>query len=434
MKKVYVLDTNVLLSDPKAIYSFDKNDVVIPSVVLQEIDNKKTLMNEIGKNARYFSKQVDKLRELGKLHKGVKMENGGTLKVVAPPQDSKAYDNFLDSSVDTRIIATAKMLQESMVNNNKVIVVSKDTNVRVKADVEDVFAEDYQFDKVISSEDDQYKGYKKFETDAKTISEFRKGKSFDYDCSGLNPNQFIVLKNGNQYEVATHRNGNTGKIYNYNENEFVFGLKAKNLEQKMALELLLDENIPLVTLSGKAGTGKTLLALASALKKTLDDGEYKKVAVARPVVPMGKDIGFLPGEMEEKLRPWMQPIYDNLEFLFDCEDQDDLNKKLQGYENIIQVEALTYIRGRSIPNQFIIIDEAQNLTQHEAKTILTRIGEGSKIVLVGDPQQIDHPYLDAYSNGLTYVIEKMKHLNETGHVTLKYGERSNLAQLCADIL
>lgn len=432
MKKVYVLDTNVLLSDPNAIFSFGKNDIVIPSVVLQEIDNKKKLMDEIGRNARYFAKQIDKLRENGKLHKGIKLDTGGTLRIVAPPQDSKAYDNFLDNTVDTRIVATAKTLME--VSNNNVIVVSKDALVRVKSDAEGVIAEDYLHDKVISSEDDKYRGYVNFETDAKTISEFKKGKMFDYDCSNLNPNQFVVMNNGNQKEFAINKDNSLCKTYKYSNGEFVFGLQAKNLEQRMALEVLLDDEIPLVTLSGKAGTGKTLLALAVGLQRSLEDRKYNKVLVARPIVAMGKDIGYLPGEKEEKLRPWMQPIYDNLEFLFDAKDERELQSKLQGYEDIIQVEALTYIRGRSIPKQYLIIDEAQNLTQHEVKTILTRVGEGSKIILVGDPEQIDHPYLDAYSNGLTYVIEKMKHLKESAHITLSKGERSDLAQLCADIL
>jgi PhoH-like ATPase len=196
----------------------------------------------------------------------------------------------------------------------------------------------------------------------------------------------------------------------------------------------LDKNIPLVTISAKAGTGKTLLALASGLKQSQETVDYKKLLVMRPIVPVGKDLGFLPGEKEEKLRPWLSPIYDNLQFLFNCKTPEDLESMLNGYEEMIEVEALTYIRGRSIPEQFIIIDEAQNLTKHEVKTILTRVGENSKIVLVGDPEQIDHPYLDQYNNGLTYVIEKMKHLKESGHITLTKGERSPLAQLCADIL
>ena len=432
MKKVYFLDTNVLLSDPNAINSFGKNDIVIPSVVIQEIDNKKRLMDEVGRNARYFAKQIDKLRKNGKLHKGVKLENGGTLKIVAPPQDSKAYDTFLDNSADTRIIATAKMYVE--MGNANVILVSKDVLVRVKADSEGIVAEDYLHDKVLSSGEDSYRGYRIFDVDAKTISEYRKYGTLDYDASDMLENEFLLLQNGSQQELGINKNGKIERLYNYKKSEFVFGLQAKNIEQMMALELLLDDNIPLVTLTSKAGTGKTLLALASGLQKSLEENKYKKLLVAKPVVPMGKDIGYLPGEMSEKLRPYMSPIYDNLEFLLDADDERDLENKMTGYEDMIQVEALTFIRGRSIPRQFLIIDEAQNLTQHEAKTICTRIGEGSKIVLVGDPQQIDHPYLDAYSNGLTYVSEKMKHLSETGHVTLRRGERSNLAQLCADIL
>ncbi|MNI64101.1 PhoH-like protein [compost metagenome] len=215
----------------------------------------------------------------------------------------------------------------------------------------------------------------------------------------------------------------------------VFGsIMHKNVEQMMALELLLDNSISIVTLSGKAGTGKTLLALATALQLTLDDQKYRKVLVGRPIVPMGKDIGYLPGEKDEKLRPWMQPIYDNLEFLFDTKKPGEIDKIMMGMQGELQVEALTYIRGRSIPNQFIIIDEAQNLSRHEVKTIATRLGEGSKLVLVGDPAQIDHPYLDAYSNGLTYFIETMKDQKEVAHISLVHGERSNISQLCADLL
>ncbi|MET3505593.1 PhoH family protein [Halalkalibacter oceani] len=432
MKKVFVLDTNVLLSDPNAIFSFDNNIVIIPTIVLQELDRKKVLMDEVGRNARHFSKMADKLRKQGKLHEGVKLENGGTLKVTPPPVESRVYDNFLDSEADNRIIATAKMLSEQM--KNKVVVVSKDVNVRLKADAEDVGAEDYENDKVISSTDEQYKGYKIVETDAHSLNISKKNGFADLDTDNLIENEFVLLRNGTQEEIAINKNGALNRLYNYEKNDFVYGLKAKNTEQKMALELLLDDSIPLVTLSGVAGTGKTLLALAAALHKVQDEQKYKKVIVARPVVPMGKDIGYLPGEMEEKLRPWMQPIYDNLEFLFDCKSDKELRDMLQGYEKIVQVEALTYIRGRSIPEQFIIIDEAQNLTKHEVKTILTRVGEGSKIVLVGDPYQIDHPYLDQFSNGLTYVTERMKHLKESGHVTLQKGERSDLAQLCAELL
>lgn len=434
MRKIYVLDTNVLLSDPNAIYSFDDNEVVIPSVVLQEIDGKKTKMDEVGRNARYTSHQFDELRKLGKLNEGVPLHNGGVLRVVAPPERSQAYDSFLDSSNDTAIIAVAKMIQD-VDPRTPVIVVSKDVLVRVKADMF-VQAEDYQYDKVITSDDEFYSGYSEVDVDRDVIDAFfnkrRTKQSIPFDVP---ENHFFLLKNGeSQRGLAINKGGYLEHLYKYDEDEFVWGLQARNVEQKMALELLLNPDIPLVTMTGKAGTGKTLLALAAALQQTLDDKIYKRILVARPVVPMGKDIGFLPGEKEEKLRPWMQPIYDNLEYLFNAKDDNELQRKLDGLQGEIQVEALTYIRGRSIPDQFIIIDEAQNLTKHEAKTILTRVGEGSKIVLMGDPEQIDHPYLDAYSNGLTYVTETMKGIKQSGHVMLKKGERSTLAQLCADML
>jgi PhoH-like ATPase len=431
MKKIYVLDTNVLLSDPNAMYTFEDNDVIIPSVVLQELDSKKKLMDELGRNARYVSRQLDKLRENGKLHEGVPLPNGGTLKVVSPPKEKEVYTTFLDDSVDTAIVALANEIQKDNKERN-VIVVSRDVNVRIKADMY-VYAEDYLNDKVISAKDDKYTGFTELDVDSEDIDVFYKEKKLiihnDYP-----ENHFIVLKCGKQSALTRYSKGFTYPLYKYDEDEAVFGLFAKNFEQRLALDLLLDENIPLVTLSGKAGTGKTLLALASALKQSQDMDRYNKVIVARPVVAMGKDLGYLPGELKEKLAPWMQPIYDNLEFLFNCKSKEELAKMLAGYEDMIQVEALTYIRGRSIPNQFMIIDEAQNLSKHEVKTILTRVGEGTKIVLVGDPEQIDNPYLDAYSNGLTYVIEKMKHLKQSGHVTLSKGERSDLAQLAADIL
>lgn len=431
MKKIYFLDTNVLLSDPNAMYTFENNDIVIPSVVLQELDSKKKLMDELGRNARYVSRQLDKLREQGKLHEGVKLPNGGTLKVISPPKESEVYDAFLDDSVDTAIVALANEINKYQ-QNKKVIVISRDVNVRIKADMF-VNAEDYLNDKVISAKDDKYTGFTELEVDSEDIDIFYKQRKL-ITHEQFPENHFVILKCGKQSALTKYSKGYIYPLYKYDEDEAVFGLLARNFEQKLALDLLLDESIPLVTLSGKAGTGKTLLALAAALKQSQDMDRYNKVIVARPIVAMGKDLGALPGELHEKLAPWMQPIYDNLEFLFNCKNQDELGKLLAGYEDLIQVEALTYIRGRSIPNQFMIIDEAQNLTKHEVKTILTRVGEGTKIVLVGDPDQIDNPYLDSYSNGLTYVIEKMKHLKETGHVTLSKGERSNLAQLCADIL
>jgi PhoH-like ATPase len=441
MRKIYVLDTNCVLADPMAIYAFGDNEVVLPSVLLEEVDSKKKLADELGRNARHFSRELDKLRETGALHEGVPLENGGTLRVEFHKADSPIFEAFLDTKNDNAIIAIAHHLKE-VSPDAEVIMVSKDTLVRIKADTVSVRAEDYQHDKVAHSEDELYKGYSVVHVEDEVIDGFyadkfiKAGKQFkDYP-----ENHLFVLKSFDETKSAIARKVIDKRInklvplYNYKEKEEVFGIKAKNVEQKMALELLLDDDVPLVTLSGKAGTGKTLLALAAALKKTLDEEVYDRILVARPVVPMGKDIGYLPGEKEEKLRPWMQPIYDNLEFLFGSKNEAELNKTLSGYEDNIKVEALTYIRGRSIPNQFIIIDEAQNLSKHEAKTIATRIGEGSKVVFVGDPHQIDSPYLDMYSNGLTHIIEKMKEEKVYGHVTLTRGERSTLAQLCADLL
>jgi PhoH-like ATPase len=431
MTKIYILDTNVLLSDPNALYTFEDNDIIIPSVVLQELDSKKKLMDELGRNARYVSRQLDKLKGKGKLHLGVSLPNGGFLKVVSPPKESEVYDSFLNDSVDTAIVALANEIQKSN-PDTPVIIVSRDVLVRVKADMY-VLAEDYLNDKVISAKDDKYTGYTELDVDGEDIDIFYKEKKLIMH-EEFPENHFVVLKCGKQSALTKYSNGFVYPLYKYDEDKAVYGLFAKNFEQRLALDLLLDENIPLVTLSGKAGTGKTLLALAAALSQSQDSDKYNKVLVARPIVAMGKDLGYLPGELNEKLAPWMQPIYDNLEFLFNCKNEEEFTKMLAGYQDMIQVEALTYIRGRSIPKQFMIIDEAQNLTKHEAKTILTRVGDGTKIVLVGDPDQIDNPYLDAYSNGLTYVIEKMKHLKQTGHVTLSKGERSDLAQLAADIL
>lgn len=441
MRKIYVLDTNILLSDPHAIYAFQDNDVVIPAVTLEELDAKKKLMDEVGRNARYVARELDKLRQIGKLHEGVPLENGGTLKVVIHNPRSPVFDTFLDSNNDNAIISVAHQLAE--INpDTEVIMASKDVLVRIKSDIVSVRAEDYQHDKVAASEDELYKGFDEVYVDECVIDSFfedsqikvtsRENKEF----KNYPDNHMFILKSYDERKSAICRKVKNKLIplYNYTKESNVFGLRHKNVEQNLALELLLDDSIPLVTLTGKAGCGKTLLALATALYKTLDEQKYNKILVARPVVPMGKDIGYLPGDKDEKLRPWMQPIYDNLEFLFDSKNEEELNKTLTGYEDIIKVEALTYIRGRSIPNQFIIIDECQNLSKHEVKTIVSRVGERSKIVLVGDPHQIDNPYLDMYSNGLTHLIEKMKNESIAGHMHLIKGERSKLAQLAADLL
>jgi len=443
-KKIYVLDTNVLLQDPMSIYSFQDNEVIIPAVVLEEVDSKKRLMDEIGRNARHVARLLDNLRQKGQLHTGVPLENGGQLRVELNHRSfNQMQELFIDKTNDNRILSVSLnlMIEEKQTDNPRpVILVSKDALMRVKADALGLIAEDFLSDRVVSEYSSIYEGYQVLKVSADLIRQFYNKVPFPiYEfVEGLQfyPHQFLILRDelgGSASAIA--RVGEDGKhIYPlfYGE-EMIWGVKARNAQQKMAMELLLNKDISLVTLTGKAGTGKTLLSLAAGLMQTEDERLYKKLLVARPIVPLGKDLGFLPGEKEEKLRPWMQPIYDNLEYLFNTKQSGDLDKILAGLGSI-QVEALTYIRGRSIPDQFIIIDEAQNLTKHEVKTILTRVGENSKIVLMGDPQQIDHPYLDEVNNGLTYVVEMFKNQKMAGHIKLEKGERSTLAQLAADIL
>ena len=443
MKKIFVLDTNVLLHDPNAIFAFEDNEVVIPAVVLEEIDSKKRNVDEIGRNARYVSRMLDSLRQKGRLHDGIRLDNGGTVKVELNHRSfQKMQDTFVETTNDNRILAVALNYRHEEMEKAEakpVVLVSKDTLVRIKADVLGITAQDYLSDRIVTV-NDFYQGYNTIMVHPSVIDEFYSFRTLQADSLGLShslrPHEFLILKD----ETGTSKSAllkvnEDGKQLEplHLSNEPVWGIAARNAQQRMALELLLNDEIPLVTLTGKAGTGKTLLALAAGLMKVEDERKYKKLLIARPVVPMGKDIGYLPGEKEEKLRPWMQPIYDNLEFLFDTKKSGDIDKILAGLSSI-QVEALTYIRGRSIPGQFIIIDEAQNLSKHEVKTIVTRAGEGSKIILMGDPEQIDHPYLDATSNGLTHVVENFKPFKIAGHVTLEKGERSPLAQLAAEVL
>lgn len=445
MSKIVVMDTNVLLHDPEAIYAFPGDEIIIPAIVLEEIDSKKRLADELGRNARQISRMLDKIKENGHFHSGIPLSNNSLIRVEINHRNySKVQEMFGEISNDHRILAVAinyDIEQQKLPEDEKrkVILVSKDVLMRIKADIFGIAAEDYVTDKN-RIDNELYSGFTTIYVHPSIIDDFYSNRFLFTQTlqlkQNLYPHEFVILKDelGTAKSALLKVNALATKLEPlYLSNDAVWGITARNAQQRMALEVLLNDDIPLVTLSGKAGTGKTLLALAAGLLKVEDERKYKKLLIARPVVPMGKDIGYLPGEKDEKLRPWMQPIYDNLEYLFDTKKSGDIEKILLGLGSI-HVEALTYIRGRSIPGQFIIIDEAQNLTSHEIKTIVSRVGEGSKIVLVGDPQQIDHPYLDAISNGLTNIIEKFRTEQLSGHIHLEKGERSKLAQLAADLL
>lgn len=442
MEKIYVLDTSVLLNDPNAFFSFEDNDVVIPAVVIEEVDSKKSYQDEIGRNARRISRILDNFRSMGKLHEGIPLEGGGTFRVEL---NHKALtflsDYFVEANNDNRILAVAKNLQQEQNQKpqpKKVILVSKDAIMRVKADALGVEAQDYLSDKIVTASD-FYQGYVEKDVHPSVIDLFymEGGLSAEYlDGMVLYPNQYVILKDvygSSKSAMGRYSLQKRSVVPLLWAKDTVWGIHPKNAQQKMTFDLLLNDEISLVTITGRAGTGKTLLALAAGLLKTEDEKVYKKLVVARPVVPMGRDIGFLPGDKDEKMRPWMQPIYDNLEYIFSARSGEDIEDIMAGLKNV-EVEALTYIRGRSIAKQFIIVDEAQNLSRHEMKTIVSRVGEGSKIVLIGDPEQIDNPYLDYSSNGLSYVVEKFKDQAPAGHVNLIKGERSPLAQLAADLL
>jgi PhoH-like ATPase len=440
VKKIYVLDTNVLLHDPNAIFSFQDNDLVIPFVVIEEVDGQKRRQDEVGRHARLVANQLDRLRALGKLSEGVPLRGGGTLRVQLKHESPQHLPEDLDPhKPDNQVIALTLQLKEEH-PTTPVILVSKDINVRVKADALNLAAQDYETDKVVVNEDDLYSGMTTLEVTPEEIDDFYKSSVFAPSNGHLFCNQFVHFKslNGTNQTALGRFDAEKQQILALTPiKKEIWGIQPKNLGQRLAFDILLDDRIALVTMTGRAGTGKTLLALAAGLHKVLDQHRYRRLLVTRPVIPMGKDVGFLPGDKDEKLRPWMQPIYDNLEYLmsgmYKEQTAADMLRHIQD-KGIFEVEALTYIRGRSIPQQFIIVDEAQNLTPHEVKTIVSRAGEGTKIVLTGDPNQIDHPYLDFRSNGLCYAVEKFKGNPIAGHVTLTKGQRSELAELAAQLL
>ncbi|MGL4392493.1 MAG: PhoH family protein [Fusobacteriaceae bacterium] len=434
MRKIFVLDTNILIHDPHCIYNFVGNDVILPIYVIEEIDKLKRGQTT-GIQARIASRVIDQIRQKGSLGKGVELPNDIFFKVEIENDLSNMPDSLRRDIMDNKIISvTLGIIKKNP--DRKVIIITKDLNMRIKADALGIEVEDYETDKVEYS--DLYEGYFDLEVPKAIYEQFEKtGKvplsEINTDLK-LEPNTFVKLKCGDRQIGARNIEGKLKKILLGDVS--AWGIRARNDEQRYAMELLMDEKIKVVSLVGKAGTGKTLLAVASGLEQVVERKIYKKLMIARPVIPMGNDLGYLPGSEKEKLRPWMQPIYDNIDFLCESKDEKAGEKVVEGLEamGLLKIEALTYIRGRSIPNGFVIIDEAQNLTPLEIKTIVTRAGENTKIVFTGDPYQIDSPYLDANTNGLTYMAEKFKSEEIAGHITLSKGERSPLAEIAAKLL
>ncbi|MFA7346405.1 MAG: PhoH family protein [Desulfurivibrionaceae bacterium] len=439
MKKYFVVDTNVLLHNADSITSFADNTVVLPMSVIEELDKFKNHTDELGRNARHVIRQLDALRQKGKLGEGVPMDHGGTLRIYM--EKGQCVDTGLDMHVaDNRILAVAFTLLQK---GEKVIFVSKDINARLKADALGIEVMDFEKQKV--NIDELYRGQRELLVPGSVINEFYQKKQVATEGLNLMPNEFVLLRDENDEKHTALTRALNGEMLGalHDEYETVWNIRSRSKEQRMAFELLMDPAIQLVTLVGQAGTGKTLLALAAALECVLSLKRYDRILVSRPIIPLGKDLGYMPGDKDEKLAHWMQPIFDNLTYLMtdgnkrrehDADEsvKQKVDKLLQSH--MVELEALTYIRGRSIPRQFVIVDEAQNLTPHEVKTIISRAGEGTKMVLTGDPYQIDNPYLDTSSNGLTYAVERLKEQKIHGHITLLKSERSELAAVAADFL
>lgn len=445
-KKNLIIDTNVFLSDSECFEKFDNNDLFIPIKVLEELDKHKTRQDSVGFHARQSIKYFDSLRSSGSLSKGVRLGKGlGILKVLKV--EELAIDELplgLSHKSSDHLILAGALAVKAAFPKRKCIVVSQDINMRVVADALGLLSEDYISSQVVSSRDVIYEGFVKFLVNDDDIDEFYEGRPVylyeeDAEEQGLtlHHNEFVMLVSvENEKKTAISRfvdwNSPVAHLLKQSE-EFSWGVKPKNKEQKCGLDLLLNDEIPLASLIGRAGSGKTLMAILAGLEQVLglEKGRYDRIIISRPIQTLGKDIGYLPGTLEEKMAPWMKPIFDNMQFIMGT---DKAMLEMYMGKGVIEIEALAYIRGRSISNAFVIIDEAQNLTAHEVKTIITRIGENTKIVLTGDIEQIDNIYTNETSNGLTYAIEKLKHSRLTGHITFKKGERSKLATEASKLL
>jgi PhoH-like ATPase len=441
MPKHFVLDTNILIHDPRAIFQFEENEVVIPIFVLEEIDQFKKEASERGRNAREVARLLDGFRADGaKLSEGAALTNGGRLRVLAGTQ--RAIPTTLrESQIADHLILSVALDVRELHPADQTIFVTKDVNLRLRADALGLVAMDYEAGRI--DIDELYSGITEVEVKGEEVDAFYAQGALALEAAAgakVLPNQYVWLRDPeSQSHTALGRaDATTGKVIPLRKmRDGVWGIRPRNREQHCALDLLLADDVKLVTLVGKAGTGKTMLAIAAGLQKVVEERTYSRLLVSRPIFPLGRDVGYLPGDLEQKLNPWMQPIYDNVEFLMGLSKSDTKNGR--SYRELIdmgyiEIEPLTYIRGRSIPNQFIIVDEAQNLTPHEVKTIITRVGEHTKIVLTGDPYQIDNPYVDATSNGLTTIVQKFMGQPIAGHVTLTKGERSPLAELASNLL
>tara|TARA_R100001082_G_scaffold111209_1_gene94078 strand:- start:2693 stop:4015 length:1323 start_codon:yes stop_codon:yes gene_type:complete len=438
-KKIYVLDTSVYLTDADAISSYANNDIVIPFKVLEEVDNHKKRQDSVGSNARKIIRMLDSMRERGSLLKGIRIAKGKGI-VYVKKYDETGISSDIDLSIsDNKIIGVA--LNEKERNpRRKVILVSRDINMRVKCDALGLLCEDYIVNQVVKDTEAIYTGFKKHLVDDQIIDQLYSGQPIylDEEEVKLPPNQFLMLvSNSNEKKTALAKYQSSTKPLKRINGEFkkgIWGVRPKNKEQAFALDLLMDPEVPIITLVGKAGSGKTLLAIAAGLAQVVEDSkeaQYKRLIVSRPIQPMGKDIGYLPGSLEEKMLPWLAPIQDNLKFLM---GNDKIMLEEMTTAGTIEIEALTYIRGRSISDAYLVIDEAQNLTAHELKTIITRVGDNTKVVFTGDVEQIDNVYVDETSNGLTHAVEKLKNYELSGHITLTKGERSKVATLAAKTL
>tara|TARA_X000001382_G_scaffold104201_1_gene79214 strand:- start:932 stop:2272 length:1341 start_codon:yes stop_codon:yes gene_type:complete len=442
-RKLFVIDTNVLLYDKHSIHSFPGNDVIIPIIVLDELDRFKEKSGVIGESARYVNRYLDELRSKGDLHEGILIEEiDQTIKVELGGEEK--IPKFLDAnSSDNKIISCALSIKNSN-SGKKLVVVTKDINFRVKCDALGLSAEDYYRDKVLESDDQMYRGYLDIEVDSKEIIDklysndltedeerYLREDISDYIDRDFYENEFLCITHNKNSFLGAYKQGKIVRLKNEKEFKSSMSVTSKNREQLYAMNALMDESVDLVTITGLAGSGKTFITLMAAMAG-LTSGDYDRIVITRNVQPVGKDIGFLPGDLNDKMMPWMSPIMDNFRHAFKDKDLGYFEMMLK--KGTLEIAPLSYMRGRTFSNTFLIFDEAQNATIHEIKTVVTRIGENSKIVLLGDTDQIDTPYIDSLSNGLTIIAEKFKNEHVAAHVKLKKGERSYLSAIAAKII